>query len=149
MKRIGVAVMAAVMLAACGASSPETTAQPEATVAAADPVVVETTPPETPPPTTVKAEAAEAADVVATGPCVSDDFGLITMPITVTNASSKRSDYNVEGVIEQGGAKVGDLMAFVENVEPGGKALDKMTSFDTITGAIECRIVKVDRTEAL
>jgi ABC-type Fe3+-hydroxamate transport system substrate-binding protein len=145
-KTIGVTLMAMMLAAGCATSTPQAS-QPRAEAKTAPTTAEPTTTQE--PTTTIDSEGQEAADVTTTGPCVSDDFGLISMPIAVTNSSTKRSDYTIEGVIEQGGAKVGDIVAYVENVDAGGKALSKMSSLDTVKGDIACRIVKVDRFEAL
>jgi hypothetical protein len=126
--------------------APETFGANSATT---DPTTAETTASTVP--ATVAAiggDPAEIAEVTPDGKCTSDDFGLISWPVLITNGSSKPSNYSVEGVIEQDGVKVGDLIAFVQNVSAGGKAKDKMTSLDTIKGPFTCRIVKVDRTAA-
>lgn len=94
--------------------------------------------------------AREAADVTP-GACRGSEFGMAELELSVTNSSSKASDYLIEGVIElSDGTKVGDLFGLVENVAPG------QTARDTLVGTVEgdgsgitCRIVRVDRTASL
>lgn len=94
--------------------------------------------------------AKEAADLTV-GVCRASEFGTAELELTVTNSSSKASDYMIEGVIElSDGTKVGDLYGFVTNVAPG------QTGRDTLVGTVEgdgsgitCRIVRVDRSASL
>lgn len=54
-------------------------------------------------------------------------YGTVEIPVTVTNHSSKTSDYNIEAAVyDTSGAKVATADTFIEQVEPGGHARDKL-----------------------
>jgi hypothetical protein len=90
-------------------------------------------------------EADEADDVTPTMACLVSEFGIVEQKLVIVNNSSKPSSYFIEGVIERGDVKVGDLFASTSNVAPGQKALETATGSVDGDGPVTCRIVDVER----
>lgn len=94
-------------------------------------------------------QADEAADVMVSS-CGTDSFGggFLAAGLSITNGSSKRSNYSVEVVFESpdGATRYGSGTDYVENVEPGqttgGEALSMTVP---PAGEFTCRLVQVDR----
>jgi hypothetical protein len=72
-------------------------------------------------------------------------FGVAKASLEITNHSSKRSNYLIELTFERDGVKVGDGVAAVNNVEPDQKAESEGIGTASGDGAIECRLVNVER----
>ena len=87
----------------------------------------------------------EMDDVTPTMACLLSEFGTVTQNLVIVNNSSKLSTYFIEGVIERGDVKVGDLFASSSNVAPGQTALEVATGSVEGEGRVTCRIVDVSR----
>lgn len=73
-------------------------------------------------------------------------YGTIEIPVTVINHSSKASDYNIEATVyDENGTQVDTATTYIQRVQPGGKAHDKLlgTNGDT---ADHYKLTVVDRT---
>ena len=99
-----------------------------------------------------KADATESAtesqDVTLTA-CEPSAIGGMKVTGEVVNHSSKRSDYVVQVVVEQGGTQLDSTSAVVSNVEPGQTAALSTGSIDGGVAGATCRIADVDRMESL
>lgn len=91
-------------------------------------------------------------EATVTGCAKPDLVGAQYVKGTVTNSTSKRSDYTIDVAVDApNGTQIGTGSESVVNVEPGQKAvweaLTNTSRTDWTVGA-KCSIVKVDRTEA-
>lgn len=88
-----------------------------------------------------------AVDDVTLDGCTSDSTGFVTMPVTIVNHTSKRSNYVIElTVVDSAGVKVGDGLASSNNVDAGQTAKDD--GIATVTGShagLTCKISSVTR----
>lgn len=86
-------------------------------------------------------------DDISIDSCSLDSFGFAKAELTITNHSSKRSNYLVDlSFIDGNGVKVGDGTAVSSNVDPGQVA--KEEAGGTITGSpatVTCKVSSVDR----
>jgi Protein of unknown function (DUF2510) len=98
----------------------------------------------------VRGEPGEIADVKQNGKCTGS-YGTASMPLLITNSSSKPSDYSVDvSFFDSDGVKIGDGLAYIQNVAPGAKAKDEAGGFIADKSRIaSCKIVSVDRTAAV
>lgn len=90
-----------------------------------------------------------SADVVLGPPTQDGVFGGPSVPVTVTNNSSKPSDYSITVAAEVGGVRVDtDNMIFVTNLAPGATAEEKadMWTDDRVTTAATFTVIEVSRT---
>lgn len=93
----------------------------------------------------------ESGDVVIST-CTTDDLGQLSATLTVTNNSSKASDYFIEVVFESadGSTQLDSTFASVTNLAPGQKTESEAISFeDAPSGSFTCRVVDVMRTASL
>jgi hypothetical protein len=135
---VALAVTALLALGACASEDDaDTTAAPESEA--------ETTEPTNP---SVEGEGGEVDDATITE-CVTDAAGMVAR-ITVTNDSSKRSTYFIDATFESPtGDQLATGTAIVDNLEPGQSTTTEAHSFTSAPAAFECRLVSVDRSEAL
>lgn len=91
--------------------------------------------------------AASEADDVTITKCEKSQFGA-NVALEVVNDSSKRSSYVVSLTIEdQDGTKIGEGSDFINNVEPGQKAVSEpLATYTGDPASITCRLTDVDRT---
>lgn len=91
--------------------------------------------------------ANKAENDVAIDTCAADDFGLVTADVTITNKSSKRSNYLIEmTIVDAGGTKIGDLIASSNNVDPGQVAKEQAVgSGPEDEAGFTCKLVSVTR----
>lgn len=77
-----------------------------------------------------------------------DPYGMVTVPATITNHSSKASDYMLEANVYDGsGAQVSTAMGFAWNVAPGGKAKVTLDSaVDMSVQSVTVKLTTVERT---
>lgn len=76
----------------------------------------------------------------------SEDFGLITGVVNVTNNSSGTSNYIITIGIEQNGVKIGEGFGSLDNVDPGQTArVEIIATGDTQGQAFQCTVDEVER----
>lgn len=93
-----------------------------------------------------------AAGDVSISSCGTDSLGQLEAVLSVTNNSSKSSDYMIEVVFESadGSTQLDSSIAFVSNLAPGQKASTEAISFtDAPAGDFKCRVTDVTRTASL
>ncbi|WP_331747544.1 FxLYD domain-containing protein (plasmid) [Streptomyces sp. NBC_00853] len=116
-----------------------------------------------PPQTTASSKAAEAptvkapawqpaspagaeADVKITGCEVNSATKWAKAHLTITNGSSKRSNYMISvEFVNKAGTRMGDAIAASNNLAPGQAAEETAQGLDQITGEIMCKVTKVTR----
>jgi Protein of unknown function (DUF2510) len=93
--------------------------------------------------------ANEIGDVSVSGKCDAQ-YGLATAGVMITNSSSKPSNYSIEvSFFDQSGVKIGDGVAYVQNVAPGTSAKDEAVGTIAEGSTLsKCKIANVDRTAA-
>lgn len=73
-------------------------------------------------------------------------YGTVEIPVTITNHSSKPSDYHVTATVyDANDTQVDTAETFVQHVAPGGKAHDKLIGMNG-SEADHYKITVVDRT---
>ncbi len=76
-------------------------------------------------------------------------YGTVEIPVTITNHSSKPSDYSIEATLfNSDGTQVGTADTYVRRVMPHAKAKDKLIAVDA-NGAVTFKLTKVERTASL
>lgn len=90
--------------------------------------------------------AGVAADVDISS-CQADSMGQLEAVLTVTNSSSKPSDYFIEVVFESkdGSTQLDSTFASVENLAPGQRAETTALSFKDAPADFTCRVIDVNR----
>ena len=84
---------------------------------------------------------ADVDDVTCT-----EDLGLITGVVTVTNNSSETSNYLVTVGVEQDGAKIGDGFGSLDNVDPGQTGrIEVVATADSGGNPFTCVVDEVER----
>jgi hypothetical protein len=85
-----------------------------------------------------------AGDVEVTK-CAEGQFGLAEVAVTITNHTSKRSNYSVQmNLTDAAGNKVGEGIAASNNVEAGQSALEKVAATNSAPFT-KCEIKEVSR----
>lgn len=80
---------------------------------------------------------------------MSTPYGTVEIPVTVTNHSSKPSDYSIEAsIFNHDGVQVGTATTYIQRVMPHHKAKDKLIAVDA-NDAITYKLTKVERTASL
>jgi Tfp pilus assembly protein FimV len=88
-----------------------------------------------------------AADVVISSCTVDPTTGWPAAALTITNHSSKPSDYIIQvGFFDSTGARVAEGDDLENNVPSQGVVKDTAQGFATVTGTVTCKLVSVDRT---
>lgn len=79
---------------------------------------------------------------------LSTPYDTAEVPVTITNHSSKPSDYWVEAkLLDSAGVQVGTASTYVQRVAPKGTATSELTSLDADSGtATDAKLTVVDRT---
>lgn len=95
-------------------------------------------------------DANEVKDVKISS-CGKDEAGFVKADVSVTNSSSKASDYIIEVTFtsKDGKTQVGTGNTFIQNLAPGQTKNDSANSLETTDIEFDCTISKVDRTESL
>lgn len=96
--------------------------------------------------------SSDESDDVVISTCAADDLGQLSAKLTVTNNSSKASDYFIEVVFESsdGSTQLDSTFASVTNLAPGQRTESEAISFeDAPSGSFTCRVVDVMRTASL
>ncbi|MGH9151362.1 MAG: hypothetical protein ACRD03_02925 [Acidimicrobiales bacterium] len=98
----------------------------------------------------VAEQQSDETDDVTIASCGTDSFGAGTLAaqLSITNNSSKRSNYSVEVSFESvdGATQHGTGIAFIENVEPGQTTTQETAGVDQAPATeYTCRVVSVDR----
>ncbi|WUD74565.1 FxLYD domain-containing protein [Streptomyces sp. NBC_00510] len=92
-------------------------------------------------------EEAGATGEVKIDACTIDD--LIKWPaaeLTITNRSSKTSDYVVQvEFVDSSGKRIAEGLAATKNLEPGQQAKETAQGLNKATGKITCRVTEVTR----
>lgn len=88
-----------------------------------------------------------AADDVELTSCGTDNAGKwAEAEVTITNHSSKRSNYLVEVTFENAeGTKVADGVATTNNLDPDKKAIEEISTLQPVDGEITCKVAEVTR----
>jgi len=96
-----------------------------------------------------KADAAEVEDV--TDPKIIQDRYLDEAEVTVTNSSSKTSDYSIEVSAENasGSKQYATTFMYIENVKPGQTRTDSTMLDEQVPDDAVITVVDVDRSESL
>ncbi|MFE7965421.1 hypothetical protein ACFU0X_20695 [Streptomyces cellulosae] len=95
---------------------------------------------------TAPSSATAHADDVRIDTCGTDTYGAPEAKLTVTNSSSKHSDYIVEvEFIDRDGVRQSEGTAVLNNLAPGQAAKDKAIGLENVTGGFNCRVIKVTR----
>jgi len=94
--------------------------------------------------------SSETDDVKLTS-CGADSLGYLQAELTVTNNSSKESDYIINVVFESddGSTQLDTAISFVNNLKPGQNKVEKALSFTEAPANFTCTISSVDRSESL
>ncbi|MCB1041182.1 MAG: hypothetical protein KDA94_16855 [Acidimicrobiales bacterium] len=97
-------------------------------------------------------EASEVDDVKVNTCGKDDTLGFAQANITVTNNSSKASNYMIEITFtsKDGKTQIGTGNSFIQNLAPGQNKTEDVSSLDDAGDAeIVCTVSSVDRTESL
>lgn len=87
----------------------------------------------------------DASADVKTGDMTSP-YGTIEIPVTITNHTSKTSDYHISATVyDANNVQVDTAETFVQNVAPGGKAHDKLIGMNG-QNVDHYKVTVVDRT---
>lgn len=89
----------------------------------------------------------EPADDVKIAKCSSDSLGQLMASLTITNHSSKASNYLVTLVFESsdGSTQLDSSFASASELQPGQNTTVEAISFKDAPGAFRCRITDVSR----
>ena len=89
-----------------------------------------------------------AMDDVVVSQCNADSLGQLSMSLTVTNNSSKPSDYfiNVAWETSDGSTQLDTSFGSVNHLAAGQKTTVEGLSFKQASGAFTCKVVDVTRT---
>ncbi len=98
----------------------------------------------------VAEQEAEEADDVTVSSCGTDSFGAGTLAaaLSITNNSSKRSNYTIEVAFESpdGATQYASGLAAIQNVEPNQSTTgEALSSTPAPAAEYTCRLVEVDR----
>ncbi|MEU6941428.1 FxLYD domain-containing protein [Streptomyces rubiginosohelvolus] len=90
--------------------------------------------------------AGPEGDVKVTGCEVDSTPTWARADLTITNRSSKKSNYLISiEFVDKTGTRIGEAVAATSNLAPGQSAQGKAQGLDQITGAITCKITDVTR----
>jgi hypothetical protein len=115
------------------------------------PAPTATSAPAVQPPTTTKPAAAAPADKGPTGDVVLgkmevDAIGAVTVPVTITNHSTKTSNYIIEFEVDDAtGTKIGDGLSSTNNLAPNQKAQVSGVALSVEGQAATLKLTKVTR----
>lgn len=90
------------------------------------------------------------ADVTVDG-CEVDEFGFVTVPLTVTNHSSEASSYFITvEVTNSDGVRLGEALGSVDTLRPDQTAQIDAVGLDDLSGAgtVTCTLLRVERFSA-
>lgn len=92
-----------------------------------------------------------SGDVVLGTPVTDEAAGMVTVPITVTNNSEKRSNYSIDVSAEtaDGATQLDTTFAYVENVEPGQSAQGEAVFFKSFPAGTVFVVKEVSRLSAV
>jgi hypothetical protein len=100
--------------------------------------------------TTTAAPAGQDADLNPGFTCEADEVGWLQIKGTVTNHSSKNSDYFLEfRGVDAAGVNYSSPLATVSNVAPGQTAEFEASDLTDFRDGTTCEIVSLERNEAL
>lgn len=92
------------------------------------------------------APAGAEADVKVTGCEVDSATHWAKALLTITNGSSKKSNYMVSvEFVDASGTRVGEAIAASNNLAPGQAAKETAQGLDQIDGKVTCKVTKVTR----
>lgn len=83
--------------------------------------------------------------------CEVDEFGFVTVPLTVTNHSSEASSYFITiEVTDANDVRVGEALGSVDTLRPEQTAQVDAAGFDDLSGAgaVTCTLLRVERFSA-
>ncbi|MFB6805437.1 FxLYD domain-containing protein [Streptomyces sp. NPDC056387] len=77
---------------------------------------------------------------------VDSDMGWAKAELTITNRSSKTSNYMIQvEFVDETGTRLGEAIAATNNLAPGQAAQQTAQGLDQIKGKITCKVTKVTR----
>lgn len=94
----------------------------------------------------------DASGDVSLGPPDTESVpGWVTVPVTATNSSEKRSNYAIDVSAESpdGATQLDTSFTFIENVEPGQSAASEVTFFTDLPEGTVFVVKTVERTSAV
>jgi len=88
-----------------------------------------------------------ASNDVVIATCAADDLGDLKATLTVTNNSSKRSDYLISVAFEStdGKTQLDTTSALVSSLEPGQNTSTDAVSFKKAPAGFTCRVTDINR----
>lgn len=83
---------------------------------------------------------------VAMSKCTNGEYGLADVEVTITNHSSKRSNYTVSlNLLDSSGVKVGEGTAISNNIEAGQSAVESVLASSSGKTFATCQVTEVNR----